>query len=142
MKALSCRCIYCCVADGKVQLWLRQIDDIIMAINSAPNIYESWPKFPRLHIATESRLGERRDHIYLNILNHSWRNDYDWGYTENTLTALYCPDQLVLIGSNYFPQNNHQRKGIGVTHVCYYGPEYVYGFCTGIYDRNQQSASE
>ena len=46
------------------------------------------PKFPQLRIATQSQLGEQRDNISKHP-NHSWRNDYDWGYTENTLTALY-----------------------------------------------------
>ena len=34
------------------------------------------PKFPRLFIAMESQLGERRDNISKHP-NHSWRNDYD-----------------------------------------------------------------
>ena len=50
--------------------------------------------------------------IYTKHPNHSWRNDYDWGCTKNTLTALYTTDQqhVLACGTN-LSRNNHRRRG-------------------------------
>ena len=78
-----------------------------------PRLDSPRTKFPRLRISTQSQLeGTTVQRIYIKLPNHSWRNDYDQRYTENTLTALYTTDQQhVLICSTYLPPDNCRRKG-------------------------------
>ena len=78
-----------------------------------PQLDSPRTKFPRLRISTQSQLeGTKVQCIYTKHPNHSWRNDYDRRYTENTLTALYTTDQQhVLICSTYLSRNNHRRRG-------------------------------
>ena len=94
-----------------------------IGINDAshlPRLDSPRTKFPRLRISTQSQLeGTKVQCIYTKHPNHSWRNDYDRRYTENTLTALYTTDQQhVLICSTYLSRNNHRRRGRLCTTEC------------------------
>ena len=76
-----------------------------------PTLYYSRTQVPTITYCYTITVGERRYNISKHP-NHSWRNDYDWGCTKNTLTALYTTDQqhVLACGTN-LSRNNHRRRG-------------------------------